>query len=135
MKKTMVCALALSLSVGLAQARSTEPLIEPSRVLLVSSQDRSLDQIKQAIVRGGARHNWTLAKDEPGKLTLKYNKQNKHEVVVDVSYDQQGFQIRYVSSLNMKHDSATGEIHPFYNRWVSNLSQAISMEINQLSLQ
>jgi len=132
--KTIVCALALSLSLGLAQARSAEPLIEPSRVVLVSGQDRSLDQLKQAIVRGGARHNWTLAKEEPGKLTLKYNKQNKHEVVVEVSYDLEGFQIRYVSSVNMKHDSATGEIHPFYNKWVANLSQAISTEINQLPL-
>ena len=132
--KTIVCALALSLSLGLAQARSAEPLIEPSRVVLVSGPDRSLDQIKQAIVRGGARHNWTVAKDESGQLTLKYNKQNKHEVVVDVSYDLSGFQIRYVSSVNMKHDSAKGEIHPFYNKWVANLSQAISTEINQLPL-
>lgn len=132
--KTIVCALALSLSLGLAQARSTEALIEPSRVVLVSGPDRSLDQLKQAIVRGGARHNWTVAKDESGKLTLKYNKQNKHEVVVDVSYDLSGFQIRFVSSVNMKHDSATGEIHPFYNKWVANLSQAISTEINQLPL-
>ena len=85
-------------------------------------------------MRGGARHNWTVAKDESGQLTLKYNKQNKHEVVVDVSYDLSGFQIRYVSSVNMKHDSATGEIHPFYNKWVANLSQAISTEINQLPL-
>lgn len=131
MMKSFVTALALVSVLGLAQARSTVALIEPSRVVLVATAEPlTLDGIRSAIVRGGARHGWTVQNDAPGKMTLKYNKQNKHEVVVDVSYDTTGFQIRYVSSSNMKYEDVGGQalIHPFYNTWVANLSRAISIE-------
>ncbi|TXD78753.1 hypothetical protein FUT87_21190 [Mitsuaria sp. TWR114] len=129
--KKMVVGLILASLVGVSQARSAVPLVEPDRVVLVAGQSAlTPDQVKQAIVRGSAKLGWTVASDEPGKLRLKYNKQNKHEVVVDVSYDNAGFQVRYVNSVNMKYEQVNGvaHIHPFYNTWVSNLSRAISSE-------
>lgn len=131
--KKMVVGLILASLVGVSQARSAVPLVEPDRVVLVAGQSAlTPDQVKQAIVRGGAKLGWTVASDEPGKLRLKYNKQNKHEVVVDVSYDNAGFQVRYVNSVNMKYEQVNGvaHIHPFYNTWVSNLSRAISSEVS-----
>jgi hypothetical protein len=129
--KKMVVGLILASLVGVSQARSAVPLVEPDRVVLVAGQSAlTPDQVKQAIVRGSAKLGWTVASDEPGKLRLKYNKQNKHEVVVDVSYDNAGFQVRYVNSVNMKYEQVNGvaHIHPFYNTWVGNLSRAISSE-------
>ena len=131
--KKMVVGLILASLVGVSQARSAVPLVEPDRVVLVAGQSAlTPDQVKQAIVRGSAKLGWTVASDEPGKLRLKYNKQNKHEVVVDVSYDNAGFQVRYVNSGNMKYEQVNGvaHIHPFYNTWVSNLSRAISSEVS-----
>ncbi|MBB3295051.1 proteasome lid subunit RPN8/RPN11 [Mitsuaria sp. BK045] len=131
--KKMVVGLILASLVGVSQARSAVPLVEPDRVVLVAGQSAlTPDQVKQAIVRGSAKLGWTVASDEPGKLRLKYNKQNKHEVVVDVSYDNAGFQVRYVNSVNMKYEQVNGvaHIHPFYNTWVSNLSRAISSEVS-----
>lgn len=134
--KKMVMGLVLASLIGVAQARSAVMLVEPDRVVLVSGATAlTTDQVKQAIVRGGAKYGWTVAADEPGKLRLKYNKQNKHEVVVDVTYDANGFLIRYVGSTNMKYENVNGapSIHPFYNTWVSNLSRSISGEANSLS--
>ena len=131
--KKMVVGLILASLVGVSQARSAVPLVEPDRVVLVAGQSAlTPDQVKQAILRGSAKLGWTVASDEPGKLRLKYNKQNKHEVVVDVSYDNAGFQVRYVNSVNMKYEQVNGvaHIHPFYNTWVSNLSRAISSEVS-----
>lgn len=135
MKKIAV-SLVLATLLGLAQARSAVPLVEPDRVALMSGATALTPAlVKHAVVRGGARHGWVVAKEEPGRLQLKYNKQDKHEVVVDVSFDATGFLIRYVASTNMKFENATGGpvIHPFYNKWVENLSRAILAESSTLS--
>ncbi|MBB3194250.1 hypothetical protein [Roseateles terrae] len=136
MMKKMMAGLALALVFGAVQARSTVPLVEPERVVVAATADAlTAEQVKQAIVRGGAKHEWTVVREEAGKVQLKYIKQNKHEVVVDVSYDTTGFQIRYVGSTNMKYEQANGTamIHPFYNTWVSNLSRSISTEAATLA--
>ena len=121
----MVAALA-----GSAQARSVVPLIDPPRVTLVPGADgKSPDaaQLRAAIVRGGALHQWTVQSEEPGKLTLRFVKESKHEVVVAVSYDPTGFEIHYVSSIDMKYrmQGGTAEIHPYYNKWVQTLAEDI----------
>jgi hypothetical protein len=43
--------------------------------------------------------------------------------VVDISYDQQRFSIRYVSSSNLDYDGRTST--GTYNSWVQNLQSAI----------
>ncbi|WP_431256348.1 hypothetical protein ACQ86G_16460 [Roseateles chitinivorans] len=134
--KKMIAGLILASLVGVAQARGTVALLEPERVT-VATGATTLDpeQMKQAIVRGGSKYEWTVAGEEPGKLRLKYNKQNKHEVEVAVSYDTTGFQIRYVGSINMKYELKNGApfIHPGYNTWVTNLNRAISTEAGALT--
>lgn len=135
--KKMVVGLALTILFGAAQARSAVVLVEPERVALASGQPTlTPEMVRHAIVRGGARHAWTVANDQPGLLRLKYIKQSKHEVVVHVSYDTTGFQIRYVSSANMRYEGTNGVpmIHPFYNKWVTNLSLAISAEASSLHI-
>lgn len=136
MMKKMMAGLALALVFGAAQARSAVALVEPERVVVAATPDSlTADQVKQAIVRGGAKYDWAVVREEAGKIQLKYVKQNKHEVVVDISYDATGFQVRYVNSINMKYEvvNGTAMIHPFYNTWVANLSRAISTEATALA--
>ncbi|MCV2368084.1 hypothetical protein [Roseateles oligotrophus] len=142
MKKVLL-AVALASLMGAAQAaRSPVALVEPARVVLASAtstaaQTPTMEQVKSAIIKGGVVHDWMLASDEPGKLRLKFNKQDKHEVVVDVSYDPSGFQIRYVSSVNMQYatSGAGAIIHPFYNKWIGSLSQSILLELGRAPVQ
>ena len=127
--KEVIVALILSLAlVASAHARSAVPLIEPARVQLAAAgANENADAVKNAIVAGGAERGWVLISSDPGKLRLKYNKQGKHEVVVDVTYDATGYQLKYVSSMNMKYENdADGPmIHPFYNKWINNLMFSI----------
>jgi len=130
--KNVLIAAALAACLGTAQARSTA-MLEPERVMVVVG-NQTEEAMKGAVVRGGAKHDWIVQADAPGKLTLKQNKNNKHEAVVEVVYDNTGFQIRYVSSINLNFEASSSgkQIHPTYNRWVQNLQRAISAEVNSL---
>ena len=112
-----------------AHARSTEALIEPARVALPSAEGHALDTVgvRAAIVNAAKGRRWIVTAEQAGQLTLSFTKEGKHEVVVSVSYDDAGYQIKYVSSVGMKyHQGAAGaEIHPYYNKWVNNLSSDI----------
>lgn len=126
--KQWAVALALAAVMGTAVARSA-PMVEPERVLLPSAQGqaRGADAVRAAIVAGGQSLGWMVVKDEPGRLTLKYNKQGKHEAVIDALYDADGYQLKYVDSMNLnyEHGSSGREIHPNYNRWIANLIKTI----------
>lgn len=122
--KRIAIALALSLALAAAQAREA-PMVETGRVVLTTASGQ--DAVRAAIVAGGAAHGWVVTQEEPGKLTLKYNKQGKLEVVLDVLFDAKGYEIKYVDSkgLNYAKTAEGTTIHPTYNRWVANLVKAI----------
>jgi len=124
--KRIALTLALSLALVAAQAREA-PLMETGRVVLTAASGQ--EAVRSAIIAGSATHGWVVAQEEPGKLTLKYNKQGKHEVVVDALFDAKGYELKYVDSKNMnyaKNDQGT-VIHPNYNRWIANLVKAIGL--------
>ncbi|ODT37254.1 MAG: hypothetical protein ABS55_03805 [Lautropia sp. SCN 70-15] len=126
--RNLAIVLPLVTLTGVAHAR-TAPLVEPERMLLPAAQGkaRGVDNVRAAIISGGQSLGWSVLQDEPGKLTLKYNKQGKHEVVVDALYDEQSYQLRYVDSTNMNYnkDDSGANIHPNYNRWIRNLIKYI----------
>lgn len=88
----------------------------------------SAARIKAAILHAGKTRGWTMVESEPGRVTLRYAPRT-HEVVVAVRYDNNGFKIEYVSSVEMNYrvKGNTPEIHGNYNRWIRNLSQDIQM--------
>jgi len=126
---TVALTLSLALAAGVAQARSAVLLIEPARVELAVGANQNAEAVKDVIIAGGAERGWSVVTSDPGRVRLKYDKHNgKHEVVVDITYDARGYQLRYVSSFNMKYENGpNGQlIHPFYNKWVEGLMQAIA---------
>jgi hypothetical protein len=123
-----VVLLAASLcATGLAAARSSN-MIELGRQQIVSGDATPLsaDAVRKAIIAGGAVHTWKAVGDKPGVLTLEADS-GQHQVVVDVAYDAQSFQITYKSSANMNYEQsgAKTSIHPKYNKWVEDLSSSI----------
>lgn len=88
----------------------------------------SAARIKAAILHAGKTRGWTMVESEPGRVTLRYAPRT-HEVVVAVRYDNNGFKIEYVSSVEMNYrmKGDAPEIHGNYNRWIRNLSQDIQM--------
>lgn len=128
MKKMRHIALSVVLAVaaGSAMARSTE-IYEPPQVLWTTSAQSPQPQLPSRIVSAAQSLGWTVAKDEPGRLELHYDKQGKHQVTIAVVYDTQGYKISYLNSVNLNFEDANGvqKIHPNYNRWIRNLIQRI----------
>ena len=123
----LVLAATLAGVAGLAIARASQ-MVELGRQAIVTSDSKplSVPAVRQAIIAGGAVHSWKPVGDQPGVLTLEADS-GQHQVVVDVAYDAQGYQITYKSSANMNYEHADKKttIHPKYNKWVEDLNGEI----------
>ncbi|GGY05297.1 hypothetical protein [Paludibacterium paludis] len=129
MKKLFALVLTLlALSASQTVLARQSPLDIPARVALTAPKG-DIAQTRNAIVKGSAMLGWTVVADEPGKLTLKYSKNGKHEAVIDALYDAGGYQFAYVSSVNLNYEKTEqGErIHPNFNRWLVNLIKYIGI--------
>lgn len=102
-------------------------LIDPPRVLFdKDSRPDSLARSKAAVLNGAWKSEWVAREQGDGRVRLAFARRT-HEAVVDVTYDATGFQIKYVSSINLRYliDGGARRIHPNYNKWVSALSSSI----------
>lgn len=126
--KNTLAALALALTLGTAAARD-EPMMVPDRITLPAKPELNEQSLRQAFVRGGARRNWTVLSDAPGKLQLKQSRNGKHEATVKISYDANSYQLSYANSYNLNYDEGRKRIHPTYNMWLRNLSGDIASEV------
>ena len=130
--KQLLVATSLGLALGTAQARD-EPMWNPDRVG-VQTPGVTQDHLRSAIIRGGARRNWTVLEEAPGEIQLKQSRNGKHEATVKVSYDATGYQLSYANSYNLNFNAGSQRIHPTYNMWLRNLSADISSEVSLLTL-
>ena len=123
----LVLAATLAGVAGMAVARSSQ-MVELGRQAIVTSDSKPLNPpaVRKAIIAGGAVHSWKPVADQPGMLTLEADS-GQHQVVVDVAYDAQGYQITYKSSANMnyEHSDKKTTIHPKYNKWIEDLNTEI----------
>lgn len=130
MKSTLrkfVLAAAMAAASSTSMAREA-PLKDPGKIELAIAGDQaasSAAKVRSALVLAGTARGWTVVGDQPGRLTLSFNKADKHRATVAVSYDARSFEIRYVDSHNLNYGQRDGQpmIHPNYNRWVNNLAQ------------
>lgn len=125
--RALLLAAAMSTVTGAVLARSTQ-MTELGRQSIVTTDSKplSLQAVRKAIIAGGATHSWKPVADQPGVVTLQASS-GQHQVVVDVAYDAQGYQITYKSSSNMnyEHSDSKTTIHPKYNKWIEDLNAAI----------
>lgn len=117
--------VALSAVMPIAHARRA-PLLAPDRVVLkpMDGQAPSVAQVRKAILMGTQPHGWVLEQDQASVMQFSYTKGGKHRAVVRFDYDASGYQLSYVSSVELNYEkSADGSvtIHPTYNMWVRNL--------------
>lgn len=122
---------------GPAWARTAE-LIEHERVLLpgTSTHLPTTEDARAAIILGGQHLGWRVTGDNIGRITLFYNRKNKHTITIHVIYDAYGFQVRYADSTNMNYekvDENTALIHPNYNRWINNLIKEIPEAMKEVN--
>ena len=92
----------------------------------------TLEDYKKAIIRAGAKRNWTFEEAAPGHLIGNVAVRAKHFATVDVTFDTEKFSITYNASRNLNYSASRNEIHPNYNAWVQNLQKDIQAEITRL---
>lgn len=103
----------------------TTPPTSVARVL-------TMDDYKDAIIRGGSRRSWTFTDGGPGHLIGSVNVRGKHSATVDIIFDTETFSITHKSSQNLNYNAESRQIHPNYNSWIHLLENEIQAEITRM---
>jgi len=128
-------ALTLALVGFLSSAQATAPrvrLYQPERVVLsrLDGQPATTEQVRQAILTGSQALGWVMFTEVPGaSVGLRYTKKQGHSATVRIDYDAEGYQIKYVDSVELQREGSgdSARIHPAYNIWVKNLVARIRL--------
>ena len=126
-RRVLLVAL-LVLSTAFMACKRTAIITPENTIPETPGQKLTLDEIGDAIMRGGSGLQWAMTKEAPGRILATLVVRSKHSITVNVNYTETSFAITYQDSMNMKYDGT--QIHRRYNLWVMNLSNAITREIN-----
>lgn len=122
-----------------AHARQPVPIVDfpDNAVYTNSGKTLTVEQVRDAITSAAQGRSWQISRSPSGNsLQATLNVRGKHTVVVEIVYSEKTYSIAYQNSANMKFssdpDTKVRVIHPFYNRWVSELREAIRTELQKL---
>ncbi len=89
--------------------------------------ERSMDNVKKAIIRGLATKRWTIEENEPGLLVASVSV-GPHYAQIKITYDADTYSIAHAdSSPSLRYDGET--IHRRYNHWIRLLNEAIQSQM------
>jgi hypothetical protein len=89
----------------------------------------TLDEYRDAIIRGGSKRGWTFEEVGPGHLLGNIAVRAKHFATVDITFDTTSYSIAHKSSQNLNYNEKRSEIHPNFNNWLEVLEDEIQAEI------
>lgn len=128
--------VASTLFVTPASARQTVPIVNYDKLAVAVNSGKApqAEQVKQAILAAAGSKSWSVATQADGKLLATLQVRGKHTVVVEIAYASDQYSLTYKDSTNMKFGAGDGQplIHPFYNKWVQELKEAIRIELLKL---
>ena len=132
----LFASLALIAIVALTGCR-TAPLYDASGIAFTTPPTSvkrvlTMDDYKDAIIRGGAKRPWTFEDGGPGHLIGSVGVRGKHFATVDIVFDTESFSITHKSSTNLNYNPEARVIHPNYNSWIHLLENEIQSEITQM---
>jgi len=132
----LIAGLALITVLAIAGCRAA-PMYSPSDIAFAKpptsvQKALTMEDYKNAIIRGGSKRTWTFQEEGPGHLVGNVAVRNKHFATVDVLFDTESFTISYKSSQNLNYNASRKEIHPNYNAWIQILQDEIQAEITQM---
>ena len=115
-----------------AGAARVAPLQEFDDLPITSGSGKPLsnEQIRAAIVRGGAAHNWVASAPAGNVVRLTYSRRD-HSATVQVTYSAKTYSIKYADSTNLNYSQNGGKvvIHQNYNKWINSLRQSIDANL------
>ncbi len=107
------------------------PVYDVSQSPIEIKKGKTSEDVYQAIKRAGVGLGWVITKKRDGlaegKLSLR-----KHLAVVEIPYSTSSYSINYKSSVELNYNDAKKTIHKNYNGWISNLDNAIQVQLSTL---
>lgn len=99
-----------------------------SHLATINTQSVSLPidntaKVKQAILQGCSDRGWFCKETSPSVIEGTLNYRNTYTVNVSIPYSDNGYEIIYKNSSNLK--TAPNKIHKAYYRWTSFLNKSI----------
>ena len=117
-------------------ARAPAAITNYENIAFTTSSGKSptMEQVKQAIIRGAGNKKWTVSTQQNGILLATLNVRGKHTMAVEITYSQDKYSLRYKDSTNMNYAMCGNQavIHPNYNKWVSNMRNGIQAQLQAL---
>lgn len=100
-----------------------------SDISTLGASNKSMDQVKSAIIDAGTPLGWVFSDKGEGHLVATLAVR-KHMAVVDITYNTKAYSINYKDSENLSYDGTN--IHQNYNSWVQNLQRRINIKLGSL---
>jgi hypothetical protein len=85
--------------------------------------------IYDAIIRGCEERGWNPSKSGDNEISATLYTRG-HSVVVRIPYSENGYEIIYADSKNMRYSARSNTIHPKYHQWTANLNKSIRNNID-----
>jgi hypothetical protein len=142
--KTLIAFVSFLAASTLAFARAPEAIVDYPAIEAVSGSGKSLsvNEVRQAIQDAGKRKGWSIVSRSDGKLSGRYAwKRDKFIMFVEITPIKGGYSLVYKDSVNLDYSpEAAWEsqesggytkvpvIHPYYNRNVKGLIEAVRLE-------
>ena len=126
-----IAALCLGLALPaavLARGKSEEI----KNVAIALDTKASNSQVKKGVKMAVLNRKWTIANEKGNEFDASYTKPERRgdmTAKIHVSYSTKEVKITYAGSENMNEDG--GSIHPWYNKWVTNLEKDIPIYIER----
>lgn len=96
-----------------------------------NTQQVTMDNIANAIVRAGGILGWEMKKVRKGEIIGTLHLRS-HMAQVRIPYTNKDYSILYNGSSNLKYNQEKNTIHSNYNGWVQNLNREIQSQLSRL---
>jgi hypothetical protein len=111
-------------------ARASVPVLNFTNEPVTSSSGKPLSsgKLAQIIAKVAQGKNWIVAPVQDNRLNASLSwKNNKHAIMVEIVCAENSYSIHYRNSINMNYEVLDDQpiIHPYYNRYVKDLHNAI----------
>ncbi len=84
----------------------------------------TLAKVETAISKAAVDRGWIKKTIDANSMELTLNLRS-HQVVIDVKYDTNTYEMIYKSSQNMDYNPEKNTIHKKYSMWLGNLKRSI----------
>lgn len=108
---------------------ATKPIVDPAPIAVPAGM--AAPAISKAIRAGLVSRGWVINSESPGRIETTLNIRT-HSVTLEIAYDTQAVNIRYLSSTNLDEETKKdGQkyIHRNYFNWLKNVQSDIAREL------